>query len=406
MNDNERLSKELRARAGQTGGHPISFDDVKRSAQKMRWQQRAAGAGVAAVVLAIAVPFGISVARQDTGAPPISGNPTDGVTPEPRPTTATASPREFRKVRLTANVERNSGEPRIPTLQLGRITLTDGSQITPEVTLQTFAPVGQGFIGLGPDAQGDWFVYTLDSAGKVTQKTRSGGYRLGVSPDGTQVAYSTADGRIVVVWDGGERELASNGATSVDIVGLRGSGACVDPETEVGNGCTVVWNDGERAMYSTEHGIVDRIPGFLSATGISVDGTVAGVVSLTDVGSCSAVKTLEGRQLWKTCDYTLGRFSPDGSYVIGKPAYLDGIGDGLVAVLDARTGAPLAEFDTADNAFINNTVWETNETLLTTLYDEGWALMRLSVDAEFSSSSTGRIPGDAESTPVFFVARA
>jgi len=403
MNDNDRLSKELRNRADQAGGHPISFDDVKRSARKMKWQQRAAAGAVAAVVLAIAVPVGLSIANNGSKSPPVSNpSPTIG-TPSP---TATKTPQGVKKVDLTANVERHSGEPQIPTIQLGNITATNGDQVPVDVALVSFAPVGDGFIGLGGDDQGNWFVYTIDAAGKVTEKVAAGGYSLGVSPDGTQVAYSTADGKIFVVWDGGRRELRTNGARQIDVVAVRGSGACVDPDTEAGNGCTVFWNDGEKAMYSSEHGIVDQVAGgFRSAVGLSPEGDVAGFVSVSDDGSCSAVTTQDGKQLWKTCDYSLGRFSPDGRYVIGRPAYLDGIGDSMVAVLDAKTGVPLVEYDTADNAFINNTVWETDGTLLTMLYDEGWALLRLGVDGEFANSSTGRIPGEAESPPVFFVAR-
>ncbi len=73
----------------------------------------------------------------------------------------------------------------------------------------------------------------------------------------------------------------------------------------------------------------------LSVDGVSPDGSLSGVTSITDAGSCSVVLGRSGDKAWTTCDYTLGQFSPDGKYVIGHPAYRDGIGDGSVAILDA-----------------------------------------------------------------------
>jgi len=114
--------------------------------------------------------------------------------------------------------------------------------------------------------------------------------------------------------------------------------------------------------------------------GAASDGRVAGVISTSDRGSCSGVFSANERLLWKTCDYTLGTFSPDGRYVMGRPANLDGLGDGLVAILDAETGDMVSEFanDEQTQAIIGQAVWETDRTMLATVYQDGaWSLMRL-----------------------------
>jgi hypothetical protein len=156
------------------------------------------------------------------------------------------------------------------------------------------------------------------------------------------------------------------------------------------------------AKVSDRHGIVDTLGPFRKVDDLASDGRVAGMVSASDTGSCSAVLNADGRMLWKTCDYSLGRFSPDGRYVIGHPAYADGLGDSLVAVLDARTGKPLVEYRTNRDAFVTTTVWDSDGTLLSMLYDHGWALMRLDRSGSYASVSSGRIAGPRERTPVVF----
>jgi WD40 repeat protein len=186
-------------------------------------------------------------------------------------------------------------------------------------------------------------------------------------------------------------------------VAVFGSRSC-DPDS-AGGGCVVLFNsqDGEEqgAWSATAKGIVSPFPDLLSIGGIAPDGTLSGVASVSeDLSACSVVLGRDwARQEWSTCDYSLGKFSPDGRYVIGHPAQQSGIGDASVAILDARTGDLLAEFQNSEEhqSFINDVVWDSDSTLLATVFEDGWwQLMRMTPQGELSSvlPNLGEDPDD------------
>jgi len=77
-----------------------------------------------------------------------------------------------------------------------------------------------------------------------------------------------------------------------------------------------------------------------SPTALAANGSVAASLDVvSDTGSCSAVTVIDtGPGNWRTCEYTVVGFSPDGTVAIGAPAFRDGYADGLAAALDATTG--------------------------------------------------------------------
>jgi hypothetical protein len=83
-----------------------------------------------------------------------------------------------------------------------------------------------------------------------------------------------------------------------------------------------------------------RLPSVPTPTAVSALGSqAAALVSLTDSGSCTEVVASYGRErYWRTCDYQVDAFSPDGGTVIAGPAYRDGYADTFVAVLDNSNG--------------------------------------------------------------------
>ena len=103
-------------------------------------------------------------------------------------------------------------------------------------------------------------------------------------------------------------------------------------------------------------------------TGLTADGTVAASMStLTGSSSCSnAIEVASGKRLWRTCDYQLLGFTPDGATAIGAPAYQDGYGDGLAAALDVKKGDLLHEW----SGVFRQTVPEDDQHLLL-LADDG-----------------------------------
>ena len=83
-----------------------------------------------------------------------------------------------------------------------------------------------------------------------------------------------------------------------------------------------------------------------------------GLVSVDDLGSCSAVTSAKRQPLWETCDHTLTSFAPDGTRVLGTDAYLDGFGQRSVVFLDAD-GKVLHQFlSTGRGATVLQTAWE------------------------------------------------
>src|SRR5215218_4888817 len=115
----------------------------------------------------------------------------------------------------------------------------------------------------------------------------------------------------------------------------------------------------------------------------------------------------------RSCRYALGQFSPDGRYVLGHPPSGDGSGHTSLAILDAATGHVVAEVrnDAQTQAHVNTAVWDKDDTVLATVYEQGtWSVMRLGLDGALTSVSGPGLPaelagGDDTTPPLRFSAR-
>lgn len=393
MTDHEPLRDALRHRADQLGdSHPLTLDDVKGRATGIRRRRNAVSGLAAAAVLAVAVPVGIAVtdsAGINPDRPPVAG---ESVTPSPDGTSTPDTspvPETPQKVALTTEVDETGYAPDIPYLYQGAIVRPDGTEVTVEADYQALAPVGDEWVALRNE-EGDFSVDLLDAEGNVTGSSPST-YTLAVSQDGTAVSWATPDGELMTVTPGAaptslvDPEALPAGTLSP--VAMIGSDSC-DQDAE-GGGCTVYFNsddvEEQGAWSATAKGIVSELPQLLSAGGVSPSGAISGIVSVDEMNSvCSVVLQAS----WDTCDYALGQFSPDGRFVIGHPAQQSGIGESSVAILDAGTGELLAEFQNSreHQSFIGNVVWDTDSTLLATVFEEGsWSLMRMTAAGELTS---------------------
>lgn len=83
-----------------------------------------------------------------------------------------------------------------------------------------------------------------------------------------------------------------------------------------------------------------------SPIAVSADGRlVSELRELTDSDSCSSVSQIaNGKQLWRTCDYMVRGFTPDGATAIIGSAYSDGYADGIAGALDAGNGNLIREW--------------------------------------------------------------
>ena len=162
MTDNERLSEELRNRAELAGGHPISFDDVKRSATRLKWQRRAATGAVAAVVLAIGVPVGFAVVDGSSGG---DGTPPVANTPSVSPSVSV--PDRPEQVVLTVAGAPRGAEPGVVYASDRQIIEPDGTATDVAHDYFDVAPFGDGWLGLRFEDGGNTLAEVLDADGAV-----------------------------------------------------------------------------------------------------------------------------------------------------------------------------------------------------------------------------------------------
>lgn len=391
---------------------PLSLEHVRGRARQLR-RRRATTAivGSAAAVAAIA---GLSVAvlpsdSTNDSIPPAT-SPSVSVTPSQSPTTQPSKgvPEQPAVVTLNTEVEGMGSEPEIAYWFDGAINRPDGSRIPwPDspAALQSF---GDGWAVIGSDM----LVSQLAPNGGVEWKASiSEAYGLPVSEDHTVLAYLVGS----VVWakgidDADPVRLGDVGrATSLQVAAVEGSRSCVS------GGCRALVNvtdvdDGNGSMTNHVEAVADGSakPAYPQLQSVRTlgHGLVAGITSISDQGSCSAVlDSASGEQQWQTCDYTVDEVSPDGRNVTAGPAYRDGAGDGNVAILDAATGALVRDFRAPDQAIVNHSVWETGTTVLSVVWNQGWSIMRLGVDGSVTKASSGKIAGDFDQAPVALAGR-
>jgi hypothetical protein len=268
----------------------------------------------------------------------------------------------------------------------------------------SFALIGNSMVAVHVDGV-EPVAVVLDGNLAEVSRTQIRGGSLAVTPDGSIVAWLGTDGRPHVVEGGGAREFDLPAVPrGVDIAAISSDGATCK-EGEGGNGCAVFVNSGDatRAWISTSHGIVDDL-GPIRAVGDASGRFLAGLVSLSDQGSCWGLFKGLDRTTWETCDHTLTDFSPSGATLLATDAYLDGLGQRSLAFVD-MDGPELASWQgTGDDApTIVQTVWEDDDHALAVVYaaDE-WSIVRFGVDGS-SEYAVAPVPGEVDSRAAFIL---
>ncbi len=401
MNTHDELPGSLRGalqrRADGVGDdHPFTLDDVRGRARGIRRRRVAVGGLAASAVLAIAVPLGLNAAGSPGTSPPLDpANPSPTQTAEPTPSETAPVPADPTGVRLTSGVPQGVAAPGIDYAYRDRIVPADApdSPVQTEAEYQELAPLGDGWVGVW--SEGEDITVDLVAADGSVSWSGPGDFGLSASSDGTVVAFGAPGGRIFTVTEGDEPQQLYDGPLSA-VVAVTGSDAC-DAE----HVCTVWANEITRngAFSITSTGERREVPDLMRLRGVAADGSLAGTVSATDDGSCSAVLEPDGSERWRTCDHTPEQFSPDGRYVIGAPAYLDGAGEGRIAILDAATGDVLAEAtnDMRSQAFVSNARWDVDGSLLLpTMQDGTWRLLRLTPAGQLVAAVPREFPSKVD----------
>jgi hypothetical protein len=425
FDERDRLSRALQERSEDVGGHPIGLDDVKGTARRIRRRRTAAGLAAAAVVLAVGVPVGFAATGTSAdraipvaqATPSTSASPSATVSPTvtPPPTTAPATPSQSpvtstpdasAAVPLTARGAATGAAPRVGYLQGDRLHNGDGTVQTLPAAYTNVTSFHGGWLA-ATFKQGETSVLELDGSDRVVASS-PGSDSFALSQDGTMVSWFTVpgQGKTGSLWSA-DLSGMGNGRSSTSIP----AGTQVTPIGWVRTGVVYEAFQQEAQVWTTDFaGHTRQLPGLIAATGaLQSDDLVAGQTSSSGTGSCWTVMVAgSGKRLWNTCDFALGRFSPDGRYVIGTDAYADGAGGRTVAILDAHTGKVVEEYRVPDSAqaFTGDSAWEENGNLLTILNEDGaWHMLRLSPHGQVQQA-LAPVPGTVDNgAPWRFTAR-
>jgi len=230
---------------------------------------------------------------------------------------------------------------------------------------------------------GEMTAYFIYEQGGVSEQSwpMESGSAFAVSDGGNVAAFVEPDGTVVAVQDRGTQSFELGTIP-------RGTGftaVAVDYEDcSEGAACNVyaATRGGEPETYLLQPGTTPKAlsPALAHTTDVS-SGRFAGFTSISDTGSCSAVRDAKLTTLWKSCDHRLLAFSPDGKHLLASGAYGDGMGDGELAVLDSDNGKVVLDLKTAAEGVLTQMVWEDDEHLLAVMHQPGrWAVLRIGLD--------------------------
>jgi hypothetical protein len=368
------LTRTLRDRSEQMAGSSLGLGDVKSRARGIRRRRQAVTGAVAAVVLAVAVPVGLTVTDAIDARPIPPAQQTQ--TPDPDKTDNALPQPKFPNgpVRLTAD-----GVPEGPSPAVSYVVYDKNQLITPagpvDLPDQTSMATEfrDGWLVLGGEGPR---VMWVDADGNVVRSV-PGGMTIAVSDDRRQVAWTegtwTDREKTIVAApvSGGEpQHWTIRTREAVDVIGFLGKGRVVFSEPISGqNGIT------------EPDGSITELEGILSVRGASQSAGLVSVQSKYSIDQmCDGVvdpSASTSELLWESCDWKLGDFSPDGRYVVGTLPEADGMGSPSAAVLDARTGEVLVEFssDRKDMVVLSQLAWEDNDSLVAVAVDRVDGLM-------------------------------
>jgi hypothetical protein len=143
--------------------------------------------------------------------------------------------------------------------------------------------------------------------------------------------------------DGKVQKLAVRGLWSVRVLAYVNGLVYyrASPTDEAVSWKLYAWKPGEHAAK--------EIPTPGSATAISRDGKLVALRTAPgEYRACSTVNELAtGRSLWRTCDFEIQSFTPDGRTAIATPPYEDGWASASTSALDARDGTLLRQWSGA-----------------------------------------------------------
>lgn len=232
-----------------------------------------------------------------------------------------------------------------------------------------------------------------------------------VSDAGTTLAWVDTKGAVRTAWkDGrvkiGSVDLAAAGETVAYFpAAVTGGPSCKEAD---GGGCVVYLNSGAgKPRTFDSHGVnANPIPNVVSYKDVTQKNLVTYVDKVTDDGSCGGLADLladDQKPKWRTCKNQPAQISPDGTLVIGLPAYFDGLGISEIAVLDAVTGLQKSSYSTAKTGFVSQWSWSSDGRVVFDFFqDDTWRLRAMTPDGEVTDVAEP-VPGAETDSPFALV---
>ncbi|NYJ02649.1 hypothetical protein HNR19_003347 [Nocardioides thalensis] len=340
------MSRDFDARVRGLTEAPLSLDEVKGKAVRIRRNRRIAAAGGALAVAAAVTPIAL-VATSNGDAdtdPPVATNTAED-------TTATEPD-------YIVDNTWHQGDGDDVALPDGdyysAATIWDGQLVVQRPQEQDVSnSVTEIF-----DADGD----LVDSF--------SSNQGVAVGEDGTFFAY-ISDGVLTTrseATGGGGVPIADGFDINHMPVAATGDAAC----GAASDACTVYVNDGDgpARVYGSDGSDEAAPEGALKvsdATGSSVSLTIEFHERVPE--SCGGVYDVaRGEMAFDQCDYQAQQISPDGRYVAAVPSYTDGFGATTIYILDAESGEPAGQW-AGEGASITSWEWTTDGRLMFVAYD-------------------------------------
>ncbi|NHC15911.1 hypothetical protein [Motilibacter deserti] len=325
---------------------------------KRRVRRRAVSA-LAAVVLVGGPGTAAVVASRDEADVRPEPVPTSGPqTPSPTPTPTPAPSSTVAATRLAAADLQQGAAPTVPYI-IGNV-LHDG-HVSVELALPG-PPVSVARLG------SDWIVGTLveSSDGDLNP-----GAAVGVKADGSSWPFSDTNARGVVAAPNGERAVWADGPRDGSTTTLHAvlDGGVPTMQSEVAGAWTPVgFIDDARVLLRLTQGaeaagtvtgvpdvsVWDTRTGESTPLPAGLRGRAAGAGLLSvlteeetpEFTPCAAVVEFSTSQmLWRSCEWIVQEFSPDGRTALAESTLTDGVGPSQYALVDARTGSVLVRWD-------------------------------------------------------------
>ncbi|MCW2854442.1 MAG: hypothetical protein JWR52_57 [Marmoricola sp.] len=390
----DQLTRTLSDRADayvEDGGAPVELSSVLARAGEIRRGRRLrASLVMAAVVLAVAVPVGITVLddQPGDGHPSPAGQPTGVVspttTPSPAPTPTPTEPAALPDA--VARVPRGPA-PDHSYISEGVLHNSDGStrRLPWFTSLDVVTPYLGGYL-VANEQTG--IVSLYDGAGTVV-KSGPGSPEFVTTSDGVETAY---------VMNGTLYSNPGSGMASGD-----GAVGPVDPST----GRPIGYLPGGGLLYVKKTDTVTGAPTYAVAGGASATPNVdwlSGVSHTDDLDNLVAggangigmvISLTTHKTLWSSPVWDPVAFSYDGKYV----AAMNTQTTDTVAILDARTGRVVASTNGMGVEAKPGPVFDDTGNLLfigVQSKDEGQAILRLTPGGKLTRSTAVVLPHGSE----------